>query len=136
MKLRLALHTLIAMAAMAAAVWASSPAHAVTITANLQAASALPATVPLTQDLQNGGYRILANPAAGPGHVTGDGVDETTLWTLDFSGQPQYAAFMAEGGVAQALLTITLHSKFFIDGVGPPGAITGPSDGVESIFPR
>jgi hypothetical protein len=136
MKFRLTLQVAVATAALAAATWLSAPAHAVTLSSSVQAASALPATVPNTQSLQNGGYLIGANPAAGPGHVTGDGVDETTLWSFNFAADPQYAAFLAEGGVAQALFSITLHTKFFIDGIGPPGAITGPSDGITGIFPR
>ena len=75
-------------------------------------------------------------PGRRPGPCHGDGVDETTLWSFNFAADPQYAAFLAEGGVAQALFSITLHTKFFVDGIGPPGAITGPSDGITGIFPR
>jgi hypothetical protein len=125
---------LLATTLLAAPAWQS--AQAVTLTATAQAASALPTTVPNTQDLVNGDFFIRANPAAGLGHVTGDGVDETTLWAFDFSADPQLAAFLAEGTVGEATLSITLHTKFFIDGIGPPGAITGPSDGVASVFPR
>ena len=118
--------TLLASAALLAAV--ASPAQAVNITALASAALGQPATVAVTQDLQHGDFLIGANPAAGPGHVTGDGVDETTRWAFDFTSDPQYAAFLAQGGVAEARLTLQLNTQFFINGVGPITDISFPSD--------
>lgn len=135
MKTRLLIHTCMATAALAAALWLAPPAHAVNISATASSASALPVTVPVGQDLQNGDFLIHANNQASLPHVTGDGVDETTTWAFDFTGHPQYAAFIAEGGLAEARLTLTLNTAFFINGVAPITDISFPSDGVNSVFP-
>ena len=111
-------------------------AQAVSITATALADFAVPpVTVDATLDLPNGDFLIKANPAAGPGHVTGDGVDETTLWSFDFTADPNYAAFMASGPITSARLSLRLSTQFFIDGVGPITDIAFPSDGVTSVFP-
>ncbi len=136
MKTRLTLHAVLATAATAAALWLSLPAQAATlISATVTAASSQPATVAVEQSLANGPFLIGANPAAGAGHVTGDGVDETTTWAFDFTSHPQYAAFIAEGGLAEARLTLTLNTAFFVGGVGPITDIAFPSDGTNSLFP-
>ncbi|CAD5371747.1 PEP-CTERM domain-containing protein [Rubrivivax sp. A210] len=114
---------------------AAAPAHAITISATATAASSQPGPVALTQDLVNGDFTIGANPAAGPGHVTGDGVDETTRWAFDFTADPGYAAFMATGGLVEARLRLTLNTQFFINGVGPSTDVALPSDGVTGLFP-
>lgn len=117
---------------------AAGPALALQITATASAAQAQPVNPPPgNQNLQNGDFLILANPdfVNNPTYVTGDGVDETTLWAFDFTADPGYAAFQSNGVVAEALYTITLTSKYFFDGVGPPGAITYPSNGASGIFP-
>jgi|GEM_PF-2745826 len=110
-------------------------AQAVTISAGAQAAQGQPSTVPVTQNLQNGDFLILANPAAGAGHVTGDGVDETTRWSFDFTSHPDYAAFVTAGTVGKAILTLQLSTQFFINGVGPWTDIAFPSDGTQGVFP-
>jgi hypothetical protein len=120
----------------AAAVAITLPAQAINISATATAASGQPATVSNLLDLQNGAFLIHANTAAGPGHVTGDGVDETTSWAFDFTTDPQYAAFMASGGLAEARLTLTLNTQFFIDGVGPITDVAFPSDGSTGLFPQ
>lgn len=122
--------------AAALAIAVGGAAHAASITATASAASALPATVPVTQNLVNGDFLILANLVTDPaGHVTGDGVDEHTRWSFDFNGQPGLAQFLADGQIVSATMSITLHSKFFVEGVGPPGAITYPNDGITGVFP-
>lgn len=124
------------LSAAAAALALALPAHAVSMTATVNAASALPATVPVTQNLVNGDFLILANLITDPvGHVTGDGVDEHTTWAFDFSAHPDLPQFLADGQIVQATMSITLHSGFFIDGFGPPGAITYPNDGIGGVFP-
>jgi hypothetical protein len=136
MKTRLTIHAALATASLAAALWLATPAQATTlISAAVTAASAQPATVPVDQSLANGPFLIGANPAAGAGHVTGDGVDETTTWAFNFTSHPQYAAFIADGGLAEARLTLTLNTAFFIGGVGPITDIAFPSDGTNSVFP-
>lgn len=123
-------------ASLIAALLAGGAAQATTIDAQVLAASSLPATAPVTQDLVNGGFTILANPAAGAGHVTGDGVDETTTWAFDFTAHPNYAAFMADGGLAEARLTLMLNTGFLVNGVGPVTDIVRPAtmDGA-GVFP-
>lgn len=135
MKTRRLIHTSTAAAAMAAALWLLAPAHAANISATAIAASTLPTTVPVGQDLQNGDFLIHANNQASLPHVTGDGVDEATSWAFDFTNDPQYAAFMAGGGLVDAWLTLTLNTSFFVNGVAPITDIVFPSDGVNSVFP-
>jgi PEP-CTERM motif len=127
-------NTTLITAALATLVGAGS-AHAVSITATALADFAVPPiTVDATLDLPNGDFLIKANPAAGPGHVTGDGVDETTWWSFDFTADPNYAAFMASGPITSARLSFRLSTQFFIDGVGPWTDIAAPSDGISSPF--
>lgn len=115
---------------------AALPSHAVNIVAEATAASGQPTTVAATVDLQNGDFLILANPAAGPGHVTGDGVDETTRWSFDFTQHPEYAAFIAQGGVAEARLRLQLNTQFFVNGVGPITDTSFPADAQgQAVFP-
>lgn len=124
--------TLLVSAVLAAAL----PARAVTLTASALSAEPIPSvTVDATLDLANGDFRILANPAAGPGHVTGDGIDETTRWTFDFAADPDYAAALADGHVVSARLTMRLSTQFFVGGVGPWTDIAFPTDGTASVFP-
>jgi hypothetical protein len=127
----------LALAATTTALLAAAPAaQAVIIEAEAFSRSSLPATVPVTQNLQNGDFLIYANPAAGPGHVTGDGWDEQTRWAFDFTSHPQYAAFIAEGGLAEARLTITLNTAHLFDGNGPDTDVFYPSDTAgAAIFP-
>lgn len=130
-------HPRLALAASAAiALAAALPAQAINISATATAASGQPGTVDNTLNLQNGDFLIRANPAAGAGHVTGDGVDEATSWAFDFTTDPQYAAFMATGGLVEARLTLTLNTKFFINGVGPVTDAAFPSDGSAGLFPQ
>lgn len=135
MKTRRWIHTCAATAALAAALWLALPAHAASISATATAASTQPGTVPVGQDLQNGDFLIHANNQASLPHVTGDGVDEATTWAFDFTSHPQYAAFMAGGGLVDAWLTLTLNTAFFVNGVAPITDIVFPSDGVNSVFP-
>lgn len=114
----------------------AAPAAAVTLTANAISSEPIPSvTVDATQNLQNGDFLILANPSAGPGHVTGDGIDETTRWTFDFAADPDYAAALADGHIVSARLTMRLSTQFFVDGVGPWTDIAFPTDGTASVFP-
>lgn len=118
----------IAVTAAAITMLAALPSHAVNLVADATAASGQPTPVDVASNLQNGDFLILANPAAGAGHVTGDGVDETTRWAFDFSNHPQYAAFVAQGGVAEARLRLQLNTQFFINGVGPITDTSFPAD--------
>lgn len=125
---RRALRASAVVAAAAVTSLAALPSHAVNLVADATSASGQPTPVDVSLDLQNGDFLILANPAAGAGHVTGDGVDETTRWAFDFSMHPQYAAFLAEGGVAEARLRLQLNTQFFVNGVGPITDTSFPVD--------
>jgi len=117
---------------------ASLPATATTlqISAAARAERAQPVTVPGSQNLVNGDYTIFSNPDwPNNFYLTGDGIDETTRWSFDFTSDPGYAAFLANGTVTEATYSITLTTKYFFDGIGPPGAITYPNDGVGGLFP-
>lgn len=121
--------------AVAAATLLAGAAQAVTMTASVSAATSTPVTVPHTQDLQNGGFLIKANPS--PTSITGDGVDEHTWWAFDFTSHPNYAAFMADGLVVGARLSLRLKSYVFA-GTGdaaPWTDIVFVSDGTTSLFP-
>lgn len=114
----------------------AAPAAAVTLTASAISSEPIPSvTVDASLNLQNGDFLILANPAAGPGHVTGDGVDETTRWSFDFAADPDYAAALADGHIVSARLTMRLSTQFFVDRVGPWTDIAFPTDGTASVFP-
>jgi len=134
MKTRPILHGAAA-ALLATALSMVAPAQATVITATATAASSLPTTVPVLQDLINGDFLIHANNQATLPHVTGDGVDESTTWAFDFSSHPQYAAFIADGGLAEARLTLTLNTAFFVGGVGPITDIAFPADANGGLFP-
>jgi hypothetical protein len=128
--------TAVTLALFATAAAAALPAAAVTLTASAISAQPIPsAPVDAALNLQNGDFLILANPAAGPGHVTGDGVDETTRWSFDFASDPDYAAALADGHIVSARLTMRLSTQFFVNGVGPWTDIAFPTDGTNSVFP-
>jgi hypothetical protein len=80
----------------------SAGAAAQTITATASG-SQTPGQVPGNQDLQNGDFLIGKNLQA---PTTGDGIDETTQWTFDFSGDPNYPI---AGPLVSAKLTLTVR---------------------------
>jgi hypothetical protein len=122
-------------AALATCLGLMASAQAATISATAVAKSAQPTPIDVNLDMQNGDFRIAANPAAGPGHFTGDGVDETTTWAFDFTGDPDYAQFISDGQIVAARMSLTLNTAFFVNGVGPITDRTFPSNGVLSVFP-
>ncbi len=87
--------------------------------------------IPATQDLQNGDFFISKNLGS-PG-ITGDGWDETTTWSLDFTSDPSYAAFQAAvvGGaqITSASYTLALTTWY------QPGPITDVTR-IENLFPQ
>jgi hypothetical protein len=117
---------------------AALPTHASTlsISATARANFAQPTPAPGNENFVNGDYTIFANPDwPNNFYLTGDGIDETTRWSFDFTNDPGYAAFLANGTVTEATYSITLTSKYFFDGIGPPGAITYPNNGTAGLFP-
>ncbi|MBD2314776.1 PEP-CTERM sorting domain-containing protein [Desertifilum sp. FACHB-1129] len=61
------------------------------------------------QSLQNGDFLITPIQP----HVTwlGDGIDEVTSWSFDFTDHPNYGTFTPSTKLASALLTLTLTPK-------------------------
>lgn len=97
-----------------AALASAAMAQEVTITA-VAVGSPNPPPV-FDQDILNGDFLILKNPEQQV--TTGDGVDETTTWTIDFTGDPNFAAFPQTGRVTAATLSLTLTTPY------APGPIT------------
>lgn len=94
--------------------------------------STVPALIPSDQSLQNGDFLIGANPAA---PFTGDGADEPTTWTFEFTALPQFNMLMSElgapdGALTSAVLSITITTFF---SPGPPADIVRPMDLFPSI---
>ncbi|NEN90914.1 MAG: PEP-CTERM sorting domain-containing protein [Okeania sp. SIO3H1] len=74
-------------------------------------------------DLQNGDFLILQNPTV-PSLPTGDGVDETTDWSFDFSNDSNLMFFPVSSPLDSAILTLTLSpidSGVTTDTIGVPG---------------
>lgn len=65
--------------------------------------SPVPDTYPNT--VANGGFTIAAS---GPS-VVGDGIDDETTWTVDFTGHPGYGTFNTGIPLTLATLNLTLH---------------------------
>ena len=58
----------------------------------------------------------------------GTGSTRPPAGAFDFSQHPQYAAFVAQGGVAEARLHLQLNTQFFVNGVGPITDTSFPAD--------
>ncbi len=78
-----------------------------TITATASG-SLTPPTAPSTDTVKNGDFLIGANP---PAPLTGDGIDEETTWTFDFTGDPSFPFFSSSLPLTSALLTLTLTPR-------------------------
>jgi PEP-CTERM motif len=94
---------------------ASLPAVAGSISAEVHSADANPTPV-VGAPLQNGDFYIANNPGA---PLIGDGVDEWTYWSFDFTNDPGYANFITGGTLTSAVLTMDLNTAYFIGGVAP-----------------
>lgn len=108
-------------------------AQALSVTAYANSATATPDIISNMLDEQNGDFLIHANPGGG---ATGDGVDEMTTWTFDFTKDSNFAAFLAGQNVVSAKLTLTLNTAYFINGVGPISDTTFPAGSGYGIFPK
>lgn len=71
-------------------------------------ASGSPSPPTSANPFANGDF-FIAGPA-GLGDF-GDGVDENTTWSFDFSTDPQWATFPAGGVLSSAAFSVTLHTK-------------------------
>jgi hypothetical protein len=94
---------ILAASTLAVLVGASGSASAQTITATA-VGSETPPIVPPDQSEQNGDFRIWANFPGAP--ATGDGIDEKTSWTFDFTSDPDYPI---SGPLLSAKLTLTVR---------------------------
>lgn len=91
----------------------SHSAHAIITIGDEAFGSTTPSIAPGDQQVINGDFLIHENLAA---PTTGDGVDEATTWTFDFTADANYAAFAASGQpLTTAVLTLTL-TQFYPEG--------------------
>jgi hypothetical protein len=65
---------------------------------------------PLEATITNGDF-VIRRSEGGANTTLGDGIDEQTSWTLDFSEDPDFAAFSTADSLASARLTLTLTPK-------------------------
>ena len=75
--------------------------------------------------LQNGDFTITANNGNPATTRLGDGVDETTRWNFDFSGNTNLNSFLSDGNLKSALLSLTLSPR--------SGLITTDSTGIAGV---
>jgi len=75
--------------------------------------SLTPSVAPFDQNVLNGDFLILSNLGCVPQVAcpTGDGSDETTVWTFDFTADPDFPSFPPGGPLVSAALTLTLTPK-------------------------
>lgn len=103
MRLRILLAAAAAVFALASPI--RSDAASITITAGA-VGTIVPTTALFPATVANGDFTIAGNAVA---PLAGDGVDDTTRWTFDFSGDPDLASFhAATGPLTAASLTLSL----------------------------
>lgn len=86
--------------------------------------SGSPVTVNFPDVVANGGFTIAATAPS----VVGDGIDDETTWTVDFTGHPNYAAFNTAVPLTVATLNLTLHPVN--TGTGGPQGVTDDRVGI------
>ncbi len=79
----------------------------ITITA-VANGSLIPPTGTHPNPVKNGDFTITGNPGA---VAVGEGVDEETRWTFDFSAEPAYSFFTPAQGLSSAILTLSLTPR-------------------------
>jgi hypothetical protein len=60
------------------------------------------------EDTMTNGDFVIRQSAEGENTTLGDGIDEQTTWTFDFSEDPDFAVFPTADSLASARLTLTL----------------------------
>jgi hypothetical protein len=80
-------------------------AAGITVTATATG-SLSPPTASFPNTVTNGDFLIWSGAG-----IIGDGIDEQTSWTFDFTTDPNFASFPASAPLASALLTLTLTPK-------------------------
>jgi len=91
---------------------------ALTITATASGSEA-PVQTTFPNTVINGDFEIKSNGLPGA-EIVGDGADEATFWSLDFTGDPNFASFPAMGPLVSVWLTLTLTPK--VPGPGGVGS--------------
>ena len=97
-----------ASACLSCAIGLAVPGEAAVISATAQG-SLTPPTTSFPDPLTNGDFSIAPNPGATDKPV-GDGGDEETTWTLDFTTDPGFSDFSTSDPLTSALLTLTLST--------------------------
>jgi hypothetical protein len=69
----------------------------------------------LSAAVPNGGFIMKGNDENAPGPIgtwaIGDGKNDKTVWTFDFSADPNFGSFLASQPITSALLTLTLIAE-------------------------
>lgn len=93
-----------------------------TITASVTGSVSL---TPVDQaQLQNGLFLIERQSSVGHAAFLGDGEDEITTWSFDFTSDPSFLSFSTAQPLSSALLTLTLTPRPTPNTDGPPGITT------------
>ena len=100
------------------------PKEAVAISIKATATGSSNPTPIVGGDLQNGDFLILQNPGV-PTYPTGDGADERTDWSFDFSSDSNLEFFPTSGPLESAILTLTLSPVHFGVGTDSTGVLGG-----------
>lgn len=85
---------------------AARPAFAVTISATANWGGE-PGTATYPNTVLNGDFTIWSFDQT----IAGDGINDVTEWTFDFTSDPNYAAFLTIGPLTSAIITMTLIPK-------------------------
>ena len=64
-----------------------------------------------SSSLINGDFTIRGNGLNPPAQLLGDGVNDTTLWSFDFTSDPNLPLFPMNGTLKEALLTLELSPR-------------------------
>ena len=100
--------------------------------------SLTPPTAPPSETVKNVDFLIGPNPAGG---ITGDGEDEETSWTFNFTSDPSFPFFSPSRPLTSALLTLTLTPKnglvttdgVLIEGLGIIGGSTPNAPEIQGL---
>ena len=114
--------TITTAAFLAAGCLLSGPAQALSITATAKG-SLTPPTM-FASSLTNEDFTIQGNGIDPPDAFLGDGINDTTLWSFDFTTDPNFPLFPMPGILKEALLTLELSPRSGLlttDSTGIPG---------------
>lgn len=111
-------------------------ARAVPITANASG-SPTPGTTTWPSTLTNGDFTIGTDDGAlgGVAAIVGDGMNEWTTWTFDFSSDPNFSTFSLTQPLGNAVLTLTLtpYKPIKTKPNGAPGGIASDTVRIQGL---